>query len=398
MIILMCISLIIVCVLVVCLITNFNPRLFEWPVMLYTHNSNHKVLSSKQIFKIVQFTDLHFGEGVDLDNQTINLMQYIMIQEQPDFVVFSGDQISGHAVPSLHVYKDLLQQVLNIPAMYNTPFATIYGNHDDQPYHCATLMWHEVVTYAIYVMSGVYFITVILGMHTNFQFCKKYPNYLVKCTINILFISLLAALCTLVIIMAPTHIYRSLLLFYELELFPLLSYSQQGPLDVHGVSNYHILIEGPTSSMTLLFLDTGGGRIPEYIHDDQKSWLTKTHTQYPSLAFMHIPTETFQELYHPVHCTGPPPMQTPESCSNSKDVIATLYGLGTVAVFVGHDHDNAWCCLYENMNVCYGKHSGFAGYNKSPERGARIISVDMLNQSHLVLDTWIHMYPNKTYT
>ncbi len=48
-------------------------------------------------FKIVQFTDLHFGEYDDLDEQTYQMMVEILKAEKPDFVAITGDVVSGYA-------------------------------------------------------------------------------------------------------------------------------------------------------------------------------------------------------------------------------------------------------------------------------------------------------------
>ena len=48
-------------------------------------------------FRIVQFTDLHFGEGEDLDENSMSVQRTILKAEQPDLVVITGDAVSGYA-------------------------------------------------------------------------------------------------------------------------------------------------------------------------------------------------------------------------------------------------------------------------------------------------------------
>jgi len=48
-------------------------------------------------FKIVQFTDLHFGETLEEDEQTYELMKMVIDKEQPDLVAVTGDVVSGYA-------------------------------------------------------------------------------------------------------------------------------------------------------------------------------------------------------------------------------------------------------------------------------------------------------------
>lgn len=43
----------------------------------------------------LQFTDLHYGEGDHLDESTTNLMRKLVQAEDPDFIAFTGDMVSG---------------------------------------------------------------------------------------------------------------------------------------------------------------------------------------------------------------------------------------------------------------------------------------------------------------
>ena len=55
-----------------------------------TFNANGK-------FKMVQFTDIHFGEGDETDAQNQKLINDVLDQENPDLVIISGDVVSGYA-------------------------------------------------------------------------------------------------------------------------------------------------------------------------------------------------------------------------------------------------------------------------------------------------------------
>ena len=62
--------------------------------------------------KIVQFTDLHLGEADDRDELSLSLMRSVLSAERPDFVVFSGDLVSGYAILSEERRRFLWQRVL----------------------------------------------------------------------------------------------------------------------------------------------------------------------------------------------------------------------------------------------------------------------------------------------
>lgn len=51
--------------------------------------------SYEQTFKIVQFTDLHYGTEWMQDQLTTKVQKRILEKERPDLVIFSGDMVSG---------------------------------------------------------------------------------------------------------------------------------------------------------------------------------------------------------------------------------------------------------------------------------------------------------------
>ncbi len=94
--------------------------------------------------KIVQFTDLHFGEAAEQDELSLSLMRSVLSAERPDFVVFSGDLVSGYAILSEERRRFRWQRVLGVS---DVPFATLFGNHDDQPYCLDPLLWRSMLLY-----------------------------------------------------------------------------------------------------------------------------------------------------------------------------------------------------------------------------------------------------------
>ena len=48
-------------------------------------------------FKMVQFTDIHFGEDDKDDASNQKLMGEILDYEKPDLVIITGDVVSGYA-------------------------------------------------------------------------------------------------------------------------------------------------------------------------------------------------------------------------------------------------------------------------------------------------------------
>lgn len=86
----------------------------------------------KEIFKIMQIADVQ--EGANVSPDTINLISAALDKEQPDLVVYSGDQIWGYA--NFRGNKEKVEQALrDITAPVterNIPFSICFGNHDRQ--------------------------------------------------------------------------------------------------------------------------------------------------------------------------------------------------------------------------------------------------------------------------
>eukprot|EP01027_Heterolobosea_sp_BB2_P016149 GEZU01023024.1.p1 GENE.GEZU01023024.1~~GEZU01023024.1.p1 ORF type:complete len:149 (-),score=23.06 GEZU01023024.1:90-536(-) len=88
-----------------------GPHLYHHNLDL-NHPSHHHVTTNKPLrfrssdstFKIVQIADVHFGEGEDTlwgpeqDVNSTRVMNLILSIEKPDFVMLTGDQITGNNV------------------------------------------------------------------------------------------------------------------------------------------------------------------------------------------------------------------------------------------------------------------------------------------------------------
>eukprot|EP01134_Creolimax_fragrantissima_P003681 CFRG3681T1 len=86
-------------------------------------------------FKVVQFADLHFGEnawddwGPEQDRKSILVMREVLQIENPNLVVFSGDQITDNNI----IANQTLYWNMAVSACeeLNVPWAVIFGNHDE---------------------------------------------------------------------------------------------------------------------------------------------------------------------------------------------------------------------------------------------------------------------------
>ena len=260
-------------------------------------------------------------------------MRQVLAAERPSLVVFSGDQITGNNVgANATAYTRL---VFSAAAEAATPFATIFGNHDDAP------------------LSG--------NPHKH----KHYARALSATS-------------------------RRQLLAFERATWPSLSLTCN-PLGAGGcppalapsASNYALLAQGaaPGSRLALYFLDSGGGTFAEALPPAVTDWLAATAAALghpPALVFVHIPSPEYAAAAGGAGCQGmAQDGVTPTVGANA--LLATLQAMGgsVRAVSVGHDHGNADCCPAPgggNISLCFGRHTGYGGYGDWA-RGARVFEV-----------------------
>ncbi|KAL9126317.1 MAG: hypothetical protein Q9217_004617 [Psora testacea] len=237
------------------------------------------------------------------------------------------------------------------------------------------------------------------------------------------------------------------------------SYTQHGPSDTDGVTNYVLPIYAPelTSKIPtrpkslrgtnylrpaalLWFFDSRGGsqfqhhpanvdNIENHVSNRTVSWFrsksTELKRQYgtlPSLAFVHIPMKAFLDLQtqtspavHGPHYPGlnddVPLAQQGYSDTGTESVPfmqALLDTPGLHSIYSAHDHGDSWCGRWPNTTLqgyggtgrpflCFCKHSGFGGYGKW-NRGVRQVKLSFEEGDRVVVDTWVRMVTGKMIT
>lgn len=84
-------------------------------------------------FKIVVFTDMHYGEGNDLDSRNDALQQSVLDAETPDLIVYLGDIVSGWRGGSESGWmEDKMRRILSYANEQGYKHALLLGNHDDE--------------------------------------------------------------------------------------------------------------------------------------------------------------------------------------------------------------------------------------------------------------------------
>ena len=368
-------------------------------------------------FKILQLTDLHYGEnpftdwGPVQDTNTTRLIHSMIQQEQPiDLIIVSGDQITANNINgNATVYYELLCQLLE---NYTIPYAFIFGNHDD-----ATFEPPEPEDVAV---AGTVFNTTLRQELMEYVTHRSTPK-------------------------------------------SYLSLSQAGPSNIQGVSNYVLNVfnhsvdnaDSDTGSdsnndtkvvLQIMLLDSGGGSINQEIAHNQLRWYQRQRRTVPgdivepisyvdAIAFQHIPTKEFRYRTASDATTssgsGTTGSENPPVCygTNGENGIAPLqydasneiqflYHNDTSLHFlgVGHNHGNSYCCRSDvnsntnattsspprvPMHLCFGRHSGYGGYGVW-DRGARVYELSLRDDeesfnSRVTWKSWVR-FENGTIT
>ncbi len=81
-------------------------------------------------FKIVIFADTQ--DGIAVDERLISRMELAIEREQPDLVVFTGDQTDMNIQDPEVDFRQALEQILAPVVKEGIPYAFTFGNHDSQ--------------------------------------------------------------------------------------------------------------------------------------------------------------------------------------------------------------------------------------------------------------------------
>ncbi|KAG8372024.1 hypothetical protein BUALT_Bualt12G0023700 [Buddleja alternifolia] len=326
-------------------------------------------------FKIALFADLHFGEdswtvwGPRQDVNSVRVMSTVLDKEQPDFVIYLGDVITGNniMIKNASLYWD---QAVSPTRVRGIPWSSIFGNHDDATFEWP-LEWFSEIG--------------IPQLH-----CPAANASSAKCSFR-----------------GTT---RLELMKSDIEQNKL-SYSEDGPETLWpSVSNYVLKLSSSSDShegvVYMYFFDSGGGSYPQVISNAQVKWFQQKSeelnpdSRVPEIIFWHIPSTAYKEVAPRFdirsRCVGSIFMEDVAAQEAEMGIMKVLEKRSSVkvrasellqAVFVGHNHGLDWCCPYKNLWLCFARHTGYGGYGNW-SRGARILEI---NEKPFSLKSWIRM-------
>jgi len=275
-------------------------------------------------FKIVQFTDVHWDNTKPNRKETASIMKMVLTAEKPDLIILTGDIVT-HS-PATEGW-DALAAIMSESGI---PWAVTLGNHDDE----AELSRAEI-----------------------FGLLETKKGFL----------------------------------------------GQKGPKEISGIGNYILEIKASDSDETsalIYCIDSQGYPIDkrlgsyDWVKFDQIDWYRNQSRKFtqvnggnplPALAYFHIPTPEYKEVYGNKSSLGIKNEEIASPLLNS-GLIASMIEMGDVmGTFTGHDHENNYIALFHNLALAYGQVTGVNAYGKF-ERGARVVEIE---EGKYGFNTWI---------
>lgn len=328
-------------------------------------------------FKISIFEDLHFGEaedatwGPEQDRRTLAVMSSILDIEKPDLVVLNGDLITGEntLLQNATLYLDKLVTPM---VERNIPWASTYGNHDQQ---------FNVNGQGILERENAYG-----SLSYTQRMVSGDPD---RVGVSNYFLPLYRH-------RQKTTVAASLWFFDSRGGQAFQRVGEDGEkLQIPGVVD---------PAVTEWFTRTS----QELKRDQNRRTRRRNGQKTPlsSLAFVHIPISAMQSFQ--TSSPGVDPHREPginddiplDSQSGEGDAafLSALLDEGILAVFSGHDHGNDWCMPYHrdaaasdkvasrSLFACFGRHTGYGGYGRWM-RGSRQVVLQETGE----VETWVRL-------
>ena len=290
--------------------------------------------SGNKTFKIVQFTDIHWGTDLPGTTMTIANMESILDTEKPDFVVLTGDIVWSKGVSDSNIRKGWTEVTAPLVKRKIRWTATL-GNHDSE---------------------GTMSRTQIYNMVKSLPYNSSLPN--------------------------PKGVSGEGNFCLPIETASNKTASALYFFDSHAYTD---------KSLPGTYDWIKPDQIKWYKQCSDQLKHTNRGKAVPSLCFFHIP---LPEYKHVAEEKGTKGHIEEEVCSpelNSGLFAAMVQQGDIMGVFVGHDHGNDFAGTLNDIVLAYGRCSGSGGYGDL-RLGARVIQ---LHQDAFQFDTWITV-PGRT--
>ncbi|BAF25682.1 probable inactive purple acid phosphatase 29 isoform X1 [Oryza sativa Japonica Group] len=296
-------------------------------------------------FKVVQVADMHYADGrrtgcLDVlpseaagcsDLNTTAFLYRLFRDEDPDLVVFTGDNIYGFdATDAAKSMDAAIAPAINM----NLPWAAVIGNHDQE----GTLSREGVMRHLVGMKNT------LSRFNPEGIEIDGYGNYNLE--VGGVEGTLLAN--------------KSVLNLYFLDSG---DYST-----VPSIGGYGWI----KASQQFWFQQTSSNLQTKYMKEEPKQKAAA-----PGLVYFHIPLPEFSS-FTSSNFTGVK-QEGISSPSINSGFFASMVEAGDVkAAFIGHDHVNDFCGKLNGIQLCYAGGFGYHAYGKAGwSRRARVVSVQL---------------------
>lgn len=274
-------------------------------------------------FRILHLTDLHFkydDHSTNLQDspKTLALMATLIEQENPDFIIVTGDLTSDRANTLPHGIADTYERFTSVFSDHKVPFAVTFGNHDNDR--------HETTT-------------------EQMEFLRRNPFNLTRTDDESL---PGAGNCVL----------------------SVLGESDDAPRWNFWLFDSHQYTPNRDGMDWIKFSQI------EWYRRRSGEFTQAAGHPVPGLAFCHIPIPEFQELYQTGNYVGSEEQIPGGSPYLNSGLFTSFVEMGDVrGMFCGHNHDCDYVGELHGITLGFGRKIGFSSGGIYPH-GGRVIDLE----------------------
>ncbi|MCP3895785.1 MAG: metallophosphoesterase family protein [Bacteroides sp.] len=279
-------------------------------------------------FKIAQFTDMHLANDPEKNRVVIDLLKEVLASEQPDLVVFTGDNTTTDEVQ--RAWTDIAREL----SARQTPWTAVLGNHDDE---------HAVNRKEIVRMISEQPYCILRNVA---QGIDGEGNHIIP-------------------IYKTSDVAQPSALLY--------CFDSQAYSTLKAVKGYGWVQQS---------------QVDWYRRESRRYTENNAGTPLPALAFLHIPLPEYTQAWESLE-TKRYGDRNEKECApnvNSGLFVNLLQGGDVMGAFAGHDHVNDYIATLYGVALAYGRASGGSNTYGDKTPGSRII---VLKEGKREFDTWI---------
>ena len=354
---------------------------------LYKLNQKKKVnktlkFNSLHEFTILQITDLHYGESPLKDSKNMAIQEKLLKYIKPDMVVLTGDMVSGYAWDKkskdfyFSNWKKFTKSFLEKKILY----AYALGNHD----HQGDLGYKEIMdldkTHPYSLFNGNQEIdknsisNYFLEIKSSFESKKNFTSALLW-----LFDSKDKG--CLGVDDSWGCITDNQIRWYEKmsKKFSYKNNNQKVNTKNNKNENKKLNTKNENKKVNKKIKNTNENNKKNKINENKNNKKNRKNNQsikIKGLAFFHIPPPEFKTMYnyYPTYQTK---LETVGCPKKNTGFFQRVKKQGNIkGMFCAHDHNNDYGGFYDNIELVYGRKTGYGSYGPDGrQRGARVIKL-----------------------